>query len=491
MGWLQQLIGRDGAGATTDSNGVPISTAQAKQRLGGVTPQANFLPVFKMYCENDAGSVTGSAYIKSPYISEDNRFSVGIDTTQALFNFTSNIQNTGKLKYANSVMTATQSSGFLNLNPALATGSGNYVYMQSDRYFTVQGDGVLRTQIVGQITAALPANQIFEVGYFLGTAGVAPADGVFFRLTNAGLIGVMTYNGVETPTGILLASIPINTNGQYRILVSQREISFWAQDASGADVLLGEIAVPAGNAVPFQSLCLPLTFMMRNSGIVTGGSIVKIGTAPVTQTDLATYQPWGHQMAGQGNCYQGQDGDTQGKTSLWTNNTAPIAVALTNTTAAFTGLGGITAVLPTLAIGTDGILINFTNPIGSISQPAKTYMITGVTLQGTVSVVLAGGAVAYACAVAYGHTAIALTTAESGSFVSPTTKSPRIIPIGIQNFPITSSVGVTANLIDINFEDSSFVINPGENISIILRNVGIVTTTGAITFVTTFKHHIY
>lgn len=90
--------------------------------------------------------------MREPYTSEDYRLSIGQDTISALYNFTSSTQNTGDFKHAFTTMTMTQSGGFLNINPALATVSGNYAYLQTWRYFSLQGAAGNLTSIIGQIS---------------------------------------------------------------------------------------------------------------------------------------------------------------------------------------------------------------------------------------------------------------------------------------------------------------------------------------------------
>ena len=60
-------------------------------------------------------------------------------------------------------------------------------------------------------------------------------------------------------------------------------------------------------------------------------------------------------------------------------------------------------------------------------------------------------------------------TSEVGGLVSPA--------------QIAAAVGVLGQPIDINF-DTPVCVRPGEFIDIIARNIGTVTTTGAITFLT-------
>lgn len=476
MSWLQRLIGVDAVSGATDINPLPV----------GLTTEALQSRFVTIVGEADHGAITGTRLLREPYVSEDFRLTAGSDSQMATYNFTAATQNTGDFRYQALTMSANQSGGFLNVNANLATVSGNYAFYQTKRFFSLNGSTGLFASIIGQISAAVPTNQIQEAGFFQGTTGTAPVDGAFFRVTPAGVMGVITYNGVETQTANFITVLPINVNAMYSIIVTQRTVSFWVDNVLG-----GKLSTPAGNALPFQWINLPMTHQVRNIGTVVGGSTFRIGSANVIQTDLTTYMPLSHQVACQGAAYQGQDGDVQGGNALWGNNIAPTAMALTNTTAAFSGLGGITAVLPTLAVNSDGILINFTNPVPTITQPAKTFVFTGVSLQGAVSVVLTGGPVTYMAAVAFGHTAVSLATVETGSFVSPSAKAPRIVPIGIHTFPVTAAVGTASGLIDIDFTDGPIVIHPGENISIVLRNIGVVTTLGAITFSATLKQYIF
>lgn len=454
-----------------------------KVNLPTTPSQAGFASV---QFEQDSGSITGSRYIKIPAVSGDNRLSVGLATMKALYNFTALTQNTGDFLHAFTTMTMTQSAGFLNINPALATVSGNYASLQSQKHFTLQGEGELFVEFVGQLSGTTPpTNQIFETGLFKATAGVAPADGAFFRLTSAGLVGVVSYGGAETATGVMMATLPANTNGSYQIQVTQREVEFWMNGIKG-----GSISVPAGQAVPYLSMNLPICIMMRNSGTVTGGVTAKIGTVHVTQTDVTMNTPWAHQMAAQGNAYQGQEGDSMGSLAMYSNAAIGAAAALTNTTAAAPniGLGGVALVLPTLTAGTDGILFSYLNPVGSTTQPPKTLIVTGVCVDSGVQVALTGGPLNLVFGVAYGHTALSLATAETGSFVTATTKAPRRLPLGVQNYLVTAAAGSTAAEVQRELA-SPIVVNPGEYFQITARNVGTVTTLGALVVAVMVDHY--
>jgi len=478
MGILQKILGASGLyQANVDASGsLQVTGPTDKTKTGYNSP----------VIEVDAGAITGTRLFKSQYVSHDDRLSVGIDTVSAVYNFTTTLQNTGKFKHAFTTMTMTQSGGFLNINPALATVSGNYAFLQTWKHFSLQADGELHIEMVGQISAMPPSNQIFETGLFLGTAGVVPADGVFFRLTSAGLEGVVVNNGTPYSTGVFVASLPLNTNGKYTIIVTQRHVCFWVDGSLG-----GKIDTPAGNAIPFLSVNLPLCWMMRNAGTVTGGAIVKMGSAHVSQVDLHTSKPWSEQMAMQGNAYQGQDGDTMGSLAMYSNSALAAAAALTNTTAAApnVGLGGVVLVLPTLTAGTDGILFSYLNPVGSVTQPPKTLVIKGIRIDASVQVALTGGPLTLIFGAAYGHTALSLATAETGSFVTATAKAPRRVPLGNIDFLVTAPAGSGAVGIYVPFV-SPITVNPGEYFAITMRNVGTVTSAGALA-ITVFSDHYF
>jgi hypothetical protein len=181
---------------------------------------------------------------------------------------------------------------------------------------------------------------------------------------------------------------------------------------------------------------------------------------------------------------QGTNGNTMGSTALLTNNLAAGAGAvLTNTTAAAgVGLGGQFSVQPTLAVGTDGILQSYQVPVGSINITPRTLVIYGIWLQGCVSTVLVGNAtaVAYEYSLAYGHTNVSAATAEAVA-----AKAPRRDALGFESYAAAAPVGTTGQGIYRSFT-SPKIVNPGEFIQILAKNLGVVTTTGVITFTVGF-----
>lgn len=444
-----------------------------------LTNTAAYVGSVRMMSENDAGASTGTPYLKSPETSVDYRLRVGIDTVLFTDTFNATTQNTSLWSYTAATLTCTQPGGYLQFGTVQGTANGHGAFVRTFQYFPLIGTAPLSVEFTkGAFTAALVANELFAAGLGLpSAAGTPPTDGVYFKLTNSGLIGELMYNGVATQTGVLIASFALASFKKLALVVGEGEVEFWADD-----VLLGEIEVPAGNGQPFMGGSLPVFMQKYCTGVVANTNVIRVSDVTVSLLDVATNKPWSHQVSGMGqHCLLGQNGHTQGKTTLWTNNTAPTAVALTNTAAAFTGLGGIVAVLPTLAVNSDGKLITYQNPVPSINITGRNLYITRVTLNGGVSVILAGGPVLYACALAVGHTATTLVTTESASFGSGTTHAPRVMPLGMQTYPATAAVGTVGGSIDLNF-DTPVCVRPGEFVDVILRNLGVVTTTGAITF---------
>ena len=441
--------------------------------------------------ENSLGTYTGGVpYRESPLVTGDGRLSVGMDTPLFDYTFNGTISNSSVWKTAFTTQTVAASGGFLQLNANSTATTTTYCAYSTWKHFSMRGGSSLHVNWTWQSSLNIPANQISEAGLFIPVANAIPGDGVFVRWTSAGLYGVTIFNGVETATSVFTYAPTAGVNYQLAMNVYENEVEFWVQVQGAGAALLGELTVPNANGQPFLTSGLPLAFVNRNSGTVTSPAVIKISDAHIDMRDANHNKPYQHQLAAMGAMIsQLPDGSaiptTGAKTTIWANNTAPTAVAMTNTTAAFTGLGGIAAVLPTLAAASDGVLFSYQNPVGTVNQTPRTLYITGLTLQGAVSVILTGGPVTYAYALAYGHTAVSLATAETATFATATTKAPRIVPIGMDNFIVTAPAGTLGGQQQLIL-NTPIAINPGEFVQIIARNIGTVTTLGAVTFVASF-----
>ncbi len=456
------------------------AVARVQVALAASAPNAGY--AVKLL-EQDPGTAPGVLTRVAPIASPNRRQSVGLDTTLFDYTFNATAQNTSVWSYTFTTMTMTQTGGFLLCNTSLTATAATGSILRTFRTFTLRGAAALRVDLVGVITATPLANQVWEAGLGTGAATTAPTDGAYWRLTDAGLIGVINYNNVETPTAVLIAanSVALTKNALYRINIGERSVEFWR-----GGFLLATLAVPDGNGAPFITDSLPMFIVQRNAGAVSGSPQMqfKVASATVSVLDLQTGRSSAEIYDGMGLMgYQGQDGGTMGSTALLTNSLAPGAgAAMTNTTAALgAGLGGQFTTTPTLAANTDGIVCSYQNPAGSVSQTPRVMRIRGVKIQGIVSAALTGGPVLYEYTLAFGHTAVSLATAETGSFVTATAKAPRRIFLGWEIFAATAAIGVLGSAgVTMQFNEPVYV-NPGEFVAITAKNIGTVTSAGTIT----------
>lgn len=474
---MSVLIGDGSTNTVVDSTSHGLVVQNPK-----VLAQSGYV---RAVCEVDSGSVTGTPLVRSPYVTLDAAMRVGLYTPMFDYTFNATTHNTGIWKYTSSTITASQSGGFLLLNanaPQNTTTTG--VSMQTWRPFPLIGNGALQVEIVGSITAAPQANEVFECGLFFATQTTAPTDGAYFRYTSAGLVGCVNYNGSETTTGVLMSagSITPNTNGIYTLVIHERIVEFYANE-----ILLGTLAVPSGNGQPFSSSSLPLAVQFRNSGTVSGTNMqVKLSGCHVDQMDVNLSKPYPHiQVAAGLQSWQGQDGGTMGSTAKQTVSQAPgagAALVAASAAAAFTGLGGMFAYQPTLAVNTDGQLMSYLVPAGSATVTPQTLYINGIRIWSCVTTLLAGGNFIMQYTLAYGGTNANPATAESGSFVSPTVKTARLIGLGFESFVAAAPAGtVSTTPVNIQFA-TPIPVNPGEYVILLAKNVGAaISTAGVIT----------
>jgi hypothetical protein len=460
-----------------NNNDLFVNTPTVVNNAGYITP------VFEI----DNGSITGETTRRQPLISRDLRQSIGMDTGIFDYVFNAVAQDTGVWKYAASTMTASQSGGYLLLNANNTATVNTGVYIQSFRSFDLCGNSGLRFKAVCSLTASTQTNQVVEFGLFFGTITTVPADGVYFRITTAGLIGVINYSGTETVTGVLVSTPQINNAQSYWIEITIGGVEFWLDG-----VLLGVIVVPNGDPIPFAEGSLPICFQQRNSGAVSGSQMqFKVGRCHIGYLDVQLAMPFAHQQCAMGlTLQQGIAGQTMGSSASYTNSEAAGAgTALSNTAANITGLGGQAAVQPQLAVPTDGIVCSYQNPQGTTAIEPHVLMITGVKVMTLVSTTLIGGPLWYVYSLAFGHYAATATlaTAEGTSFTTnPTTKAPRRVVLGTETIPSGAAAGTVGSSQGIyQAFNSPIPVNPGEYVAVVAKNLGAVAS-GVVNFFITY-----
>lgn len=479
---LDVLVG--GANLDAGSN-IKVALSNTPAYVGGV----------RIHSENDDGTLSGAAYLKSPETSPDFRLRSGLDTV--LFNdvFNASAQNTTVWNYVFNTLTCTQpGAGTLNFSTVQGTTSAHGAFIRTKQYFPLVNTAPLAVEAYfGQFTAALASGEVFLCGLGLPTAATTiPTDGCWIKVTSAGVYGVISFNGAPVESALdaalPLSSLTVGTIYKFLVVVGEREVEFWFDDQ-----FLGHMDIPAGNGVPFLQGSLPMFMMKYNTGAVSNTNTMRVSRVGVTLMDVASNRDWSEQQCIMGlGAYQGQNGSTMGTIALLPNATAATTVtgaALSQTTALATGLGGqagITAAVP----GVDGWVTAYLNPAGTINITGRNLVITGIHI----SAVNIGAAVATTpstvqWSIAFGGTQLnSLATAESASFITATVKAARRVPVGLQSWVVGAALGAMAVDLDQDFSTAPIVVAPGEYIGSVAKFIqGTATASQVIWAVVTFR----
>ena len=451
----------------------------------------------RIVSENDDGGVgaSGIPQLYSPETDLDHRLRSGLDLLldNEVFNYTA--QNTGKFTYANTTMTNSFVVGSVTTNSANITTTSTATSFGSYAYFPLLGTSTLACDIEAAFTAQPTTNTVIDFGMFQRGAAnpYSPTDGAYFRLTAAGLQGVINYNGTETHTGVFKSvgsdSVFTYTNNkkyQFIIYTSCRSVEFWINDGVSVQ-LYGVLATPSGNGQPFASSSLPVSWRHAIVGGAAGSAI----SLAVSNYSVRSGGPsFDRKLSEFGNAaygsYQGLSGGTMGSLANYKNSTNPTAAVATNTTAALgTGLGGQFWETATIAVNTDGIVCSYLNPAATVSTPGRRLCINGVSLSSYVQTAVVGGPFNTQYSLAFGHTALSLATSEAA-----TTKAPRHIPLPFVQ-TVTGAQAVStpvAQTVHSQKFISPIYVNPGEYVALVKKNVGTVGTAGVVAHVVTFDY---
>lgn len=448
-----------------------------------VTLNPNNVGGVKNYSENDDGTVMGTAFLLSPEVDADYRLRVSQDTILDTETFNYSAQNTGKHTYTNSVMTNVWSGAGMRTNGAASTAQNAGTTFGTYAMFPIIGSINGYCEVEGSFDAQPTTNTIIDFGLFqrgVATA-YAPVDGIYFRLTSAGMQGVINSNGTETNTGIFVStfggaawSYVSNKKYQFIIVFNERDVEFWIDDQ-----LYGRIDTPSGQGQPFLSAALPFSIRHAIIGGAAGAALsfylndytITMGGGNISD-DFGTL---GNRIYGS---YQGLGGGTMGSLASYANSTNPTAAVPTNTTSTvLTALGGQGWETDTLAVTTDGIIMSYQVPLGTVLIQGKRLKLTGFKLSSYVQTTLVGGGYNAQFSLAFGHTAVSLATAESQN-----TKAPRRIALGSYSVPSVAAALVQLPDITIDLTGSPIYINPGEFICIAKKKIGTAPSAGVIAY---------
>lgn len=479
----QKLVG--------DSSGY-VAEVDAQKNLFTRVPGANASGVDQgggaengpaIFSEVDAGVRTGSRFVLAPETDLDYalRVSTGIILDDEVFNYTA--QNTGKHQYHNTTMTNSWATGGLTTNSGNITTTTTGTSFRSYAMFPIFGSGVL-TYFQAQVgfTQQPNANQVIDFGLFQfpTTNPYAPTDGAYFRVDSSGVKAVVNNNGTETETvlngtgGTWNFSYTNNTIYRFIIAIHEGGIIFWVNDE-----IAYKYTTPIGQGTPFLSQALPIGVRHAIVGGAAGSTMSAVVKAiGVSVEGMNFSEPLGARGNGIYGSYQGLSGGTMGSLASYANSTNPTAAVPTNTTSTvLTALGGQGWETDTLAVTTDGIIMSYQVPSGTVSTPGKRLKLTGIKITSFVQTALTGGGYNAQFALAFGHTSVSAATAEAA-----TTKATRRIALG--SYSVASGATALTQLPDITLDLSSapVYVNPGEFIAVLKKKIGTAPSAGVIAY---------
>lgn len=464
--------GSNSAGKANVDAGFNLNTTlpQVTTPAGVEAPQ--YVGAARLFSENDPGTVTGTAYLKSPETSSDYRLRVGSDAVWDDENFNYVAQNFTKHKYTSNTLTMTWASGFLNTNGGSVTTTGTGCQIQTWRHFPIQGQGGVYCETAFALTNNPVTNWTLDVGMMTQAAAstTLPTDGVYFRVNSSGVFGVINNNGTETTTSAFSTfSFTINKVYNFVIVLTDHEVEFWIDD-----VLYGSITRPEGAGSVIYAGSLPWGVRHHQTGTTSAVIQAKIANYSIATIDIENNRSWSTNKAGQG--LMGvvyPSGGAAGLTSNNANSAVPATATLSNTTAGYATLGGQFVFAATAGAETDYALFAFLNTVPTTGITGRNLIIRGVwiNLWNQVAAVATTPTV-FQWSLAVGSTAVSLATTDGAS-----TRLPKRIALGAQSLIVGSAVGASAERLDVNL-DAPLVCEPGTYTHIILKMpVGTATAT--------------
>lgn len=445
----------------------------------------------KQFSEVDAGIYTGEYDLLSPETDDDYRLRVATDTILDYEEFDYTSQNTGKHFVAFTTLVPTCTAAGINSNSTSLTTTTTGMTFGTHAMFPMFATQTNVVEISASFSAQPNANQIIDFGLFLRGAAnpFAPTDGVYFRLTSAGLFGVINSNTSETTTAVFKLSDQVTTwtytnNTVYRFLIQVTNVrtTFWVNNDK-----LGEIPTPSGLNMPFKSATLPVSWRHAIVGGAGGAALQFLVADYKIGLRGAIYaENFGNIMSRVLGTYQGLSGGTMGTIGTYTNNTNPTAAVPTNTTAAVGAVGPLNQAWETfsLAVNTDGILLSYQVPLGTALVQGRRMKINGVKLSSFVQTVLVGGPISRVFCLAFGHSTVTMAGTETGSMVTATTKNRRIVLLPELTQHVTAAQAVNTAISQPGGCVSTFMnpiyVNPGEFVAVTVKGIGTVGTSGTI-----------
>lgn len=450
-----KITGNTGGIVETSDNYLHVNTPIDETKAGYVS----------IVAESDPGTIVDKT-VRQLDASIDYRLRVGVDNIfwDDIFNYTT--LNTSVYQGVTSTMTIALSGGSLNLNAGNAVASGNVARVQSYKTFPTIGTFPTYIDYWFKISAAAPANGIAELGIGYATTTTTPTDGVYFKIDNGLLKGVINYNGTETSV-TLLNTIAVNSVYHGLIVVSNDVVEFWL-DVNSIPTKFGEIQRTAANGSPTMNTFLPLLMRQYNSGVASSAFQVQVSKITVTLGDAQNGRNWAATISGMGLAALGNPpGASIGQLANYANSANPTSASLSNTAAGYTTLGGQFQFAAVAGAETDYALFAYQVPTGSTTQPARNLFITGITIfTYNMGAAVATTPTLLQWGLGLGSTAVSLATTDSAT---AGTRAPKRITLGAQSLAVSTAVGGAADKeIDMQFA-TPLMVEAGTFCHVILK----------------------
>jgi hypothetical protein len=444
--------------------------------------EADLVGAVRAYSEVNQTSA-GEDVLRSPEADDDWRWRLSrkIILDQERFRYAD--QNTGKHSYANLTMAADWTTSGLVTNSGSITTLNTGLVVSSYAFFPIMTPGMMVCEFDVAFSAQPNSNTNLLLGMFVrntfaSIANITPLDGVYFRISPTGLEGVVNRSGTETVVPFAFPPIYLNNATIHlKIAFNRYRVAFYVGDTLHAEATM----TSTGSSPMFSSWSLPFGFQHTITTGAAGATLqATLLNYRITQNGLYLTRDSGEFGNAVRGSYQGLSGDTMGSAASYANSANPTAAVPTNTTALVTGLGGQVWETDTLAAGTDGIIIADQVPDASITQ--RRLVLAGVWINSYVQTALVNGGYVAQWSLAFGATALDMSTAESA-----TAKAPRRIALGTQSVAANLVANSVLTRIYVKLTSPVYV-NPGEYVGILKKKVGTAPDSGVVAHLITFDY---
>jgi hypothetical protein len=279
---------------------------------------------------------------------------------------------------------------------------------------------------------------------------------------------------------------------RYCIVVNQGGLDFKVDGQ-----LVATLAVPSDQVAPSFQPNLPMAIRVYNTVATPAlAPQVKLAEWWVIQTGIDWNKPWSHIKAGESqHCVNVPYGQAMAAAGSATNNQSGTAggaaiaatAAGSNTAALITGLGGVgrmTAQATNIAAAGYMNFFSYQVPAITATQGSKRLVLTGLWIAcSNGGAAIATTPTCLLWALAWGHTAVSLATADGVG-----TKGPRFLPLGQMYGAIGAVIGQGYDKDIVRSFQTPIVVNPGEFVALVVRFLlGTATTSQEVVTIAGFE----